>query len=62
MDCFVVVVVISLTRISNRMLNKNDDEGGHVYLIVDLKSNAFNVSPIRIIFLVEFFCKWPSSD
>ena len=38
-----------MARTSKTMLN-NSGESGHSYLVPDFRGNAFNFSPLRIIF------------
>ena len=40
-----------MAKTSKTMLNSNDDRG-HPCLIPDFRGNAFNVSPLRIMFAV----------
>ena len=43
--------LIIVARCSRAMLN-NSGESGHPYLVPDLRGNAFNFSPLRIMFAV----------
>ena len=43
--------LIAVAKTSNTMLNSSG-ESGHLYLFSDFKGNAFNFSPLRIIFAV----------
>ena len=40
-----------MAKISKTMLN-NSGESGHPYLVPDFKKNAFNFSPLKIMFAV----------
>ena len=41
----------TVARTSRTMLN-NSGESGHLYLVLDLRRNAFSFSPLRIMFAV----------
>ena len=43
--------LIAVSKISKTMLNSSG-ESGHPYLVPDFRGNAFNFSPLRIIFAV----------
>ena len=43
--------LIAVAKTSKTMLNSNDEKG-HPCLIPDFRGNAFNVSPLRIMFAV----------
>ena len=43
--------LIAVARTSKTMLN-NNSENGHSCLVPDLRGNAFNFSPLRIMFAV----------
>ena len=43
--------LIDVAKMSKTMLNSND-ESGHTCLIPDFRGNAFNFSPLRIMFAV----------
>ena len=45
--------LIAVTKPSKTMLNSND-ESGHPCLVPDFRGNAFNVSPLRIMFAVGY--------
>ena len=56
--CFLIWILfisffslIAVTRTSRTMLN-NSGKSGHPYLLPDLRGNAFNFSPLRIMFAV----------
>ena len=44
--------MIVMVKTSKTMLN-NTGESGHLYLIPDLKGNAFSFSPLRIMFAMN---------
>ena len=46
-------LLIAVTRSSTTMLN-NRGESGHPYLVPDLRENALNFSPLKIILVVGF--------
>ena len=43
--------LIAVTKTSKTMLNSSR-ENGHPYLVPDFRGNAFNFSPLRIMFAV----------
>ena len=43
--------LIAVAKTSQTMLNSSD-EGGHPCLVPDFRGNAFNFSPLRIMFAV----------
>jgi len=50
--CFSITsfsALIGVAKISKTMLNSSG-EGGHLCLVPDLRGNAFNFSPLRIMF------------
>ena len=48
---FIYFLLIAVARTSRTMLN-NSGENGHPCLVHDLRTNAFNFSPLRIMFAV----------
>ena len=49
--CISFSALIAVAKTSKTMLNSNDEKG-HPCLIPDFRGNAFNVSPLRIMFAV----------
>ena len=49
--CISFSSLTAVARISKPMLN-NSDESGHPCLVPDLRGNAFNFSPLRMMFAV----------
>ena len=47
--------LITVAKASKTMLN-NSGESGHPCLIPDFRANAFNFSPLRIVFAVGLSC------
>ena len=48
-----VSALIAVAKTSNTMLNSNGDSNGeHPCLVPDFRGNAFNFSPLRIMFAV----------
>ena len=45
--------LIAVAKTSRTMLNSSG-EGGHLCLVPDFRGNAFNFSPLRIMFAVGF--------
>ena len=50
--------LIAVARNFKTMLN-NSGESGHPCLVPDLRGNAFNISPLRIMFAVGLSYIWP---
>ena len=44
--------LIAVSKTSKTMLNSSS-ESGHTYLVPDFRGNAFNFSPLRIMFAVD---------
>ena len=49
---FFLFLLIAVAKTSKAMLNSSD-ESGHPHLIPDFRENAFNFSPLRIMFAVD---------
>ena len=47
--------LIAVAKTSTTMLNSSG-EGGHPCLVSDFRRNAFNFSPLRIMFIVVLLC------
>ena len=49
--------LIAVARNSKTILNSSG-ESGHTFLVPDFRGNAFNCSPLSIMFAAGFFCIW----
>ena len=48
--------LITVAKTSKTMLNSSGGEGGHPCFVPDFRGNAFNFSPLRIMFAAGLLC------